>query len=393
MTLTHTKVRLSLILSRTLRLLALFFTLLASNLCFAHAEGEDYVFVNFFEQRINGEFQINFEDLSEKLSIVIPETESAALAAVQNTAQQVQEYIAGNFSISTTAGETLKLNFTEAKILPDSTYAQYLFDIEISELPDKLVISHGMFYENDPNHRGLFLIQYNALEDKDYGAEYTALVFNPNNSVQTLDLRRVPGLLDSLGMVWQGMLHIWKGLDHVLFILALILPTVLTRRGSSWQAVDNYKTSLWQLLKIVTVFTLAHSFTLLLAALEIIKVNSRFVESMIALSIILVAANNLSQSVKRGSLWVILFLGLFHGLGFASVMGNLPFRMGDLVKMVIRFNIGVEIGQIVIVLLLFPVLYALRHKPFYNTAILKGGSVILILIASFWFLQRALNLG
>ena len=118
-------------------------------------------------------------------------------------------------------------------------------------------------------------------------------------------------------MVWQGMLHIWKGLDHVLFILALLLPTVLVQRGGVMQPVDDYKTSLWQLLKIITVFTLAHSVTLLLAALDIIKLNSRFVESMIALSIILVAANNLSQTVKRGSLLVILFLGLFHGLGFA----------------------------------------------------------------------------
>ena len=66
-------------------------------------------------------------------------------------------------------------------------------------------------------------------------------------------------------------------------------------------------------------------------------------------------------------------------------MGNLPFRMGDLVKMVIRFNIGVELGQIVIVMLIFPLLYSLRHKSYYRTAILNGGSIILIIIAGYWF--------
>lgn len=374
-------------------LLILIISSVVSSSCYSHADGEDYVFVNFFEQRIEGEFQINFKDLSEKLHIEIPAAENSALDVIETSTPKVIEYINQNFSISTAEGEKLDINFTESKVLPETTYAQYLFEIEVAKSPDEVVIYHNMFYENDPNHRGLFLIQYNVVEAKDYGEEYTALVFNPNNSEQTLDLKKVPGLLDSIGMVWQGMLHIWKGLDHVLFILALILPTVLRRRDESWQAVDNYKSSLWQLLKIITVFTLAHSLTLLLAALEIIKLNSRFVESMIALSIILVAANNLSQSVKRGSLLVILFLGLFHGLGFASVMGNLPFRMDDLVKMVIRFNIGVELGQIAIVMLVFPVLYALRQKPYYNSVILKGGSVILILIASYWFLQRALNLG
>lgn len=380
-------------LSKIVRLIAIVTTMAASSACFAHADGEDYVFVSFFEQRIEGEFQINFKDLSEKLSLDIPQDETAALSAILKSSSRVQQYITDNFYLSTIDGERLKLNFTQANVLPESTFAQYPFTVQVSQLPEKLIIFHNMFYENDPNHRGLFLIQYNAVEDKEYGAEYTALVFNPNNSEQILDLRKVPGLLDSLGMVWQGMLHIWKGLDHVLFIFALILPTVLTRRGNTWQAVDNYKSSLWQLLKIITVFTVAHSFTLLLAALEIIKINSRFVESMIALSIILVAANNLSQTVRRGSLWVILFLGLFHGLGFASVMGNLPFRMGDLVKMVIRFNIGVELGQIAIVMLVFPVLYYLRQKRYYETAILKGGSILLIAIAGYWFLQRALNLG
>lgn len=366
---------------------------ISMNSALAHSPGEDYVFVNFYGQRIEGEFQVNFEDLSEKLSIDIPEEEQAALQAVQASAGQVQAYILENFSMATAEGENLAISFLESGVVPESTYAQYQFIIEVKTPPDEIVIRHNMFYENDRNHRGLFLVQYNAVEDKDYGAEYTALVFSPNNSEQVLDLDNIPGLLDSTGMVWQGMLHIWKGLDHVLFILALILPTVLVRRSQSWQPVEDYKSSLWQLLKIITVFTLAHSLTLLLAALEIIKLNSRFVESMIALSIILVAANNFTQKVKRGSLMVILFLGLFHGLGFASVMGNLPFRMEDLVKMVIRFNIGVELGQIVIVMLIFPVLYWIRHQPFYNTVILKGGSTVLILVAGYWFFQRALGLG
>ncbi len=356
---------------------------------FGHSEGEDYIFANFLDTSIEGEFQINFTELEQKLGISIPDDESSALKTISDTAPKVQQYIDQNFSIAPPGQNKFQIEFIKAGIVPETTYAQYLFRIDSGELPDNLVITHQMFYENDPVHRGLFLVQYNAKQNKDYGAEYTALVFSPNNPTQTLDLNNISGLLDSMEMVWQGMLHIWLGIDHVLFILALILPIVLVNKNNQWQPVTEYKSALWQLLKIITVFTLAHSITLLLAALQIIKINSQFVESMIALSIILVALNNITQSVKRGSLWIILFLGLFHGLGFATVMGNLPFRMEDLVKMVIRFNIGVELGQIVIVLLLFPILYLLRRSTFYVPVILKAGSVLLILIASYWFIQRA----
>ena len=157
--------------------------------------------------------------------------------------------------------------------------------------------------------------------------------------------------------------------------------------------MEDFHTALWNLLKIVTVFTFAHSITLLLAALGLLSVPSRFVESMIALSIILVAWNNITGKVRGGALWVILFLGLFHGLGFASVMGHLPFRMGDLLKSVVAFNVGVELGQVAIVVALFPLLWILRKRPAYVPLVLKACSAALILVAGFWFVQRAFGIA
>ena len=114
---------------------------------------------------------------------------------------------------------------------------------------------------------------------------------------------------------------------------------------------------------------------------------------MIALSIVLVALNNIFPKVREGSLWIILGLGLFHGLGFASVMGHLPFRMVDILKTVIGINIGVELGQVAIVAVLFPLLYALRGTEAYRTWILRGMSAVLLAVAAWWFAQRALGLG
>ena len=193
-------------------------------------------------------------------------------------------------------------------------------------------------------------------------------------------------------MIVQGMWHIWIGIDHILFLLALILPTVLVRRDSSWDPVERPAPAIRNLLVIVTLFTIAHSITLFLAAFNIVEIGARLVESVIALSIVLVALNNIFQWITRGSLFTIFFLGLFHGLGFASVMGNLPFRMVDLVGMVVMFNIGVELGQIVVVLALFPILYWLRTNRQYVPVVLKGGSWLLVAVGGYWFAQRALGL-
>ena len=143
--------------------------------------------------------------------------------------------------------------------------------------------------------------------------------------------------------------------------------------------------------KIVTIFTIAHSITLALASLDIITLPSQLVESIIALSIVLVAINNIIP-MFRDRTWVVLFLfGLFHGMGFASVMQNLPFRMPNLTKLLISFNIGIELGQLAIVAVVFPVIFSLRKWRWYNPLILIGGSLIMIVIAGYWFLERALG--
>jgi hypothetical protein len=149
------------------------------------------------------------------------------------------------------------------------------------------------------------------------------------------------------------------------------------------------------LFKVVTVFTIAHSMTLALAGLGLVTVPSRLVESVIALSIVLVGLNNIIGRSHRTSLLVILILGLFHGLGFASVMGELPFRVAQLKQfllVILGFNVGVELGQVVILLVAFPVLFALRKAKLYSPVVLNGGSAVLVCIAGYWLVVRAFGL-
>ena len=171
-------------------------------------------------------------------------------------------------------------------------------------------------------------------------------------------------------------------------MLTLLLTTVLVVQGKQWVPIKDFKSACIKTLKIVTLFTIAHSITLSLAAYGLVSLNSALVETIIALSIIVVALNNIfSRFNSHAWIWIFLF-GLFHGLGFASVMADLQFRAVNLSKILVMFNIGVEIGQVVIVLIAFPLLFILRKSPYYRKLVVIPLSVLAILLAGFWVFER-----
>lgn len=359
-----------------------------------HAKGENYVWLNVEETHFAGRFVIRLEDLRTKLGIVLPSDHEAASQRVMATAAQVQQYIQDHFAIDIN-GQPLPLTFTKTELLQANKmghFARYFYRTADTDIPDQLTIRNNLLFENDRLHRSLLLIEYDRKAEREYGGEYTAMVFSPSNTEQVLDFTNIPGLLPIRDFVWQGMLHIWVGIDHVLFLVALLLPAVLIRRGSEWQPVQDFRTAFWKILKIVTVFTLAHSITLALAALDVVRLPSRFVESMIALSIILVALNNIFPTFRKGALLIVFVFGLFHGLGFATVMAQLPFRMTDLVSVLVAFNVGVEIGQIAIVAGIFPLIFWFRTHKTYTEVVPVYGSAALCVVAGYWFIERALGL-
>lgn len=359
----------------------------------SHATGENYVWLNIAEGRIDGRFEVRLEDLRAKLGLELSSDADEARAQVQDAAPLIQDYIRERFGI-TAAGSPRPIEFTRTDLLESEWFghfAQLYYQTAPFDVPQQLTVRNQLFFEDDPFHRSLLLVERDDSSGKEYGGEFTALVFSPANGEQELDFTNIRGLLSKKQFVWQGMLHIWVGIDHILFLIALLLPAVLTRDKDTWVPVDDFKTALWNIVKIVTVFTIAHSITLSLAALEIVQLPSRLVESVIALSIILVALNNVFPRYREGTLLIVFVFGLFHGLGFASVMGGLPFRMQDLVWVMIAFNVGVEIGQIVIVSAIVPLIYWARHQNFYRRHVPVYGSLALAVVAAYWLMERALG--
>jgi hypothetical protein len=138
---------------------------------------------------------------------------------------------------------------------------------------------------------------------------------------------------------------------------------------------------------LVSTFTLAHSIALTATALDFVTLDSRIVELGIAISVVITALNNVYPIIMR--LGFITFgFGLLHGMGFASVFGDLNAQSGSLVMNVLAFNLGVELGQLAIVALLLPLLILLRNVKLYSKAIMPIASSIIAVIALNWTLQR-----
>ncbi len=184
------------------------------------------------------------------------------------------------------------------------------------------------------------------------------------------------GKTSVLGYVAQflklGIVHIFTGYDHIAFLAGLLLV------GGSFLSIA----------KIVTSFTLAHSLTLSLAALGVVDLPARLIEAGIAFSIVYIALENLAfrRFDKR---WLVSFLfGLVHGFGFATVLKAMDLPRSGLISSLFSFNAGVEIGQVVIVILVMPVLWALARTRIYG-AVVASASAVILSLGLVWLYQRA----
>jgi hypothetical protein len=245
----------------------------------------------------------------------------------------------------------------------------------------RLEFDYRLFADVDPQHKGLLSVT-------GAGAPRT-LVLGSTQPHAFLEESSAQGFI---GFVQHGIWHIWIGYDHILFLLSLLLPAVLVWREHAWRAVAGPRIALVDVLRIVTAFTLAHSITLSLAALDLIALPSRWVESAIALSVLLAALNNLRPLTHRRR-WMAAFgFGLIHGFGFASVLGDLGLAKGGLVASLVGFNLGVEIGQLAIVAAFLPLAWLARGTWFYRRVMMTGGSCLIMLIAAIWLGERVFDL-
>lgn len=262
----------------------------------------------------------------------------------------------------------------------DGGYAVLRITTDQPGTASRIAIDYNLLFDIDPTHRGLVLYEN--------GAVATTNVLSPSKptlEIKTDDISLWHTFVD---YVREGVWHIWIGLDHVLFLISLLLTAVLIRKEDRWEAQEEFWPACRAVLKIVTVFTVAHSITLWLAVMEYVTLPSQAVEATIAFSIVVVAVGNIFPRFSLSG-WKIAFaFGLIHGFGFANVLVDLGLSSSALAVSLLAFNIGVELGQLAIVAVAFPIAFLIRKTELYHYFILMGGSLIVAILAAIWMYER-----
>lgn len=192
-------------------------------------------------------------------------------------------------------------------------------------------------------------------------------------------------------MAREGIWHIWIGFDHILFLLALLFPAGL-RAAHAPAERSRWAPMLKDVLALVTAFTVAHSITLSMAALRIVSLPPRLIETTIAVSIV-VAGWRMRQAISRPATWIAFGFGLIHGFGFANVLADMQLPPGSLAWSLFAFNIGVELGQCAIVLLVLPAISYARRHPFYQRSFMPAAAAIIAAIGVVWSLERGAGIS
>lgn len=377
------------------------FIIIASINVHAHRPDRSIIYLNIYEaSNIEGKFHINVDELNELFSFNL--SNKFTVEDIKKHQQEIQRYL-----LSTTQFKSVKdiheIVFTnELHTIPTNfgNFISLSFYLEDSiDIADNVEVTFKSFIEEDPVHINYLTIWYNWKSGLINNESMIALDFNNKGYTKVLSLTDTSVWKGFMAMVKEGVWHIWIGLDHILFLLALILPSVVRRRKSNnnaysiygWEPVMTFKAAFFYIIKVVTFFTIAHTFTLTLASLEIIMLPSQIVESIIAFSIGLAAYHNI-RPIFRMKDWIIAFIfGLFHGFGFASVLSDLGLTGEFLTLSLLGFNIGVELGQVVIISVIFPILYLIRTYKFYPKFLVYT-SVFLIIISLYWLIERAFDI-
>lgn len=365
-------------------ILAIVFVVLSQPV-WAHKPSDSYLSLTVQDDRIDGRWDIALRDLHDAIGLDVDDDATITWGEVRAKQDTIARYALSHLKLQS-QGATCPTVATDHLIdsHTDGSYAVLRFTAMCPAEVNRLAIDYRLLFDLDAQHRGLLRLTR--------GEQTQAAIFSQEFPAHSLTTGTPSVWQQVRQYLREGIWHIWLGFDHVLFLLALLLPAVLVRVDRHWQAVEDFSSAVREVVAIVTAFTVAHSLTLSLATLGIIQLPSRLVESAIAASVILAGIANLYPGIARRR-WLVAFaFGLIHGFGFAGVLSDLGLPQGSLLLSLVSFNIGVEIGQLAIVAVFLPLAYGLRRGSYYQVIIVRAGSVAVIMLAMLWLVERALDL-
>jgi hypothetical protein len=354
--------------------LALILLFLTVSVSFAHDFSLTYSSVSVEGEKINVAITtpyVNLEEIYPDKGVKIEDIELSFF----------NSFFEKGFIVENDGKKCTSKNINTQKVT-DVKLVAYEYVFTCKNKLDTVKFTYNLFFDVSESHENITDFYVDNFNEQ--------IIFSKKIPTHELHIGKIRQGLESYNLLWKvsnflvlGVKHILLGYDHILFILSLLL------------AATRFKS----ILKIATSFTVAHSITLIIATLGIFVLPSKLTESLIALSISVVAFENLlgKRQIKNKILsylidpknrWVIAFVfGLVHGFGFSSVLREFGLPQKGLIISLLSFNLGVEVGQIFIISLIFPVLYIIRKKDF-SDGFIKYASILIGGVGLFWFVQR-----
>jgi hypothetical protein len=359
--------------------------LLLSAPAWAHKPSDSLLSLTVQHDRIEGRWDIALRDLDDAMGLDADGDGAITWVDVLSKHDEIAAYALSRLTIAsretrcpTQASRHLIDNHT------DGAYAVLLFTMTCQTAIDTLRADYRLLFDLDAQHKGLLRLTH--------GQQTTTAIFSQESPTHQFTIGEISIWRQAQQYAHEGIWHIWLGYDHVLFLLALLLPAVLRRVADRWEATPDFLSAFWEVLAIVTAFTIAHSITLGLATVGLIALPSRLVESAIAASVVFAGISNLYPVLVHRRRLVAFFFGLVHGFGFASVLSDLGLPKGSLALSLVSFNLGVEVGQLAIVAMFLPMAYCLRKSWTYQRLVLVSGSLGIAVLACAWLIERTLDL-
>lgn len=368
-----------------MRILFVMISLLFSLPAWAHKPSDSYLSLSIQNDHIEGQWDIALRDLADAIGLDSDGDGQLTWGEVRNKHGEIGAYALARLALSADR-QVCQTQVLEQLIdhHTDGAYSVLRFRSDCDGPIERLAVDYRLLFDIDAQHKGLLRLTQ--------GGQTSTAIFSRESTAQEFSVAKRSRWTESMQFIHEGIWHIWMGFDHVLFLLALLLPAVLIRVQERWQAAGDFASVGWNVVSIVTAFTVAHSLTLTLAALDMVRLPSRLVESTIAASVVLAGIGNLYPTMMSRR-WMVAFgFGLIHGFGFAAVLTDLGLPKSSLLLSLVSFNVGVEIGQLAIVAAFLPLAYLIRRSWSYPRLVLTGGSLAVIAIALVWFTERAFDL-
>lgn len=346
----------------------------------AHEPSDSYLRLAGTAGTLSGEWDIALRDLDRALVLDHDGDGELTWGELSAREAELSRYALDHLEL-TQSGQACVVRTSSLSVVEhsDGPYARLPLDVRCAGGSAPLELQYSLFFALDPQHRAI--VQ----------AGPDTHVLSAQRRSLTLDRAAGARATSTFTLVRHGVEHILSGLDHVLFLLALLLPAVLRAQPDQTRTSRQIRSVLGDVVRVVTAFTFAHSLTLGLAALGVVDMSADVIEPAIAASVAVAALDNVWPVFGTGR-WSIAFaLGLLHGFGFSSALSDLGLSGASLLRGLVAFNVGVELGQLALVCLFVPVAFMLRHAWGTRLVLLRAGSLAIAALSLTWFYERVMG--